>query len=247
MTHSQGPGVGVGGKLSCSGLWVMETGRTDRHAGPHQPLCSHHGLCVPGQGASSGHHGGWGAPPPTARGPLPAWLSSPAPRPHSPGQSWVPSRSAPRPWALLLPLSTPGPLPALQEPLNRCHTPTFPQAPRASCCTLSHIPLPTGPHPVPQQGLRHQPTRARHRGVTCLNLGCREIARAAGPHGDVHPEANLGPAFPACSALHQALGPPGPLQALPCSQGSWVPCGPWASRGRAAAQSGSARLGWGRS
>ena len=230
-------------------LWLVGDGdRTDGQTRRPSPasLQPPRAVC-PGPGSLIWATWGMGCPPPTARGPLPAWLSSPAPRPHSPGQSWVPSRSAPRPWALLLPLSTPGPLPALQEPLNRCHTPTFPQAPRASCCTLSHIPLPTGPHPVPQQGLRHQPTRARHRGVTCLNLGCREIARAAGPHGDVHPEANLGPAFLACSAVHQALGPPGPLQALPCSQGSWVPCGPWASRGRAAAQSGSARLGWGRS
>lgn len=164
----------------------------------------------------------WKAPPSLA-------LLSPSQAPQPRAELGVVPAPPPDPGVLLMPLCTPGPLPVLRGPPSRCRTPTFPQAPQASCCPCSHVPLPTGPHPVPQQGPRHQPTRARHRGVTHLNLGCREIAGAAGPQGDIHPEANLGPAFPACSALCQALGPQGPLQTPPCSYGSWVPCGRWAS------------------
>ena len=200
-------------------LWVVGDGDRavgHRHAAPHLVLCcDHHGLCVPGQGASSGHRGGWGAPQPEGSSQPGPPLPPQAPQPRA--ELGVVPAPPPDPGVLLLPLCTPGPLPVLRGPPSTCRTPTFPQAPQASCCPRSHVPLPTGPHPVPQQGPRHQPTCARHRGVTHLNLGCREIAGAAGPQGDIHPEANLGPAFLACSASCQALGPPGPLQTPPCS------------------------------
>ena len=175
-------------------------------------------------------------------------------------------------WAGTLPLGAPGfflqapqpraelgPLPLCPQTLGVAAASVYTRAPASPLGTPQQVPqppiptgtsgfllplLPCSPRHWPSPGSPARP-RARHRGVTCLSLGCREIAGATGPHGNVHPEANLGPAFPACSALCQALGPPGPLQTPPCSQGSWVPCGPWASRGRAAAQSGSARLGWG--
>lgn len=163
------------------------------------------------------------------------------------------SSQAPQPRAEL------GPLPLCPQTLGVAAASVYTTAPASPLGTPQQVPqppIPTGTSgfllPLLPCSPRHWPSpssparpRARHRGVTCLSLGCRERAGATGPHGNVHPEANLGPAFPACSALRQALGPPGPLQTPPCSQGTQEPCGPWASRGRAAAQSGSARLGWG--
>lgn len=178
----------------------------------------------------------WGmGVPPNRRAPPSLALLSPSQAPQPRAELGVVPAPPPAPGVL--------PLPVLRGPRSRCRTPTFPQAPQASCCPRSHVPLPTGPHPVPQQGPRHQPTRARHRGVTHLNLGCREIAGAVGPQGDIHPEANLGPAFPTWSASCQALGPPGPCRPHPVPRAPWCPVGGGPVEGERLPRAG--QPGWG--
>ena len=83
-------------------LWVVGDGDRavgHRHAAPHLVLCcDHHGLCVPGQGASSGHRGGWGAPQPEGS----SQPGPPLPLPGSTaqGKAGCCPRSTPRPWSV---------------------------------------------------------------------------------------------------------------------------------------------------
>lgn len=149
VTHSQGTGVGV------------RTGWMDRHAGPHRALCcGHHGLCVPGQGASSGHHRGWGdPPPPRPRGPSQPSSLLQLPGPTAQGRAGSPSALPPDPGRCCCLCLHQGPCQPSGNPSTGATTPH----------SHRHLGLPAAPSPMLPSplALTRFPSKA-----TCQAQGC---------------------------------------------------------------------------
>lgn len=227
--HSQGPGV-VGrdrmdGQTCRLPAWLSAAATTGCVSWAREPhLGTIDGVTLP----------------PGPRAPPSLALFS-SPRPHSPGQSWVPFRLPPDPKCCCCLCLHHGPCQPSGNPLNRCHNPPFPQAPSGFLLPPSPMLLATGPYPVPQQG--HVPGT----GVSpAQSLGCRERAGAiSGAPWQRPPRGQPRPAFPACSALRSGPGPTGTSAPHPVLRGTlgalWT-----VGQSRRAAQSGSARLGVGR-
>lgn len=180
-----------------------------------------------------GTMGDGGAPKP--EGPSQPGPPLPLPGPTAQGRAGCRPRSTPSPWSV-----APACPPGSPQQVSHPHIPTGP-----SGFLLS--PLPRSPPHWPSSGSPAGPASPANtcqaQGCPHLNLGCREIAGAVGPQGDIHPEANLGPAFPTCSASCQALGPPGPCRPHPVPRAPWCPVGGGPVEGERLPRAG--QPGWG--